>query len=532
MQGVWPHEKELREIAPGGIHHRPRQVRIIVQDYSKHFPETIRPLLFSSSEGMLPESWSTFDDKEHMFHGPDGSYLSIIAVNPREQIDPNILRGPLIDHTLIDELNHESVYTESLARGVALKNGPRTVDMVFCPQEGYECWTFEQFYLKSYDQNTRKRLPPQKRHKAISAIKVSMRDNPSISSEQIDAIQATLRPWEIAFRVDGEYSHRSSNNYFNMDILDKWEHAKYVEEPGTPFRLKEVDISEECGIFEGELKVATGDLDELHEPIWRVWDLPKDGHRYLIAADVSEGNANSDAHCASVWDATESDKPIQVAQLRIRNLKPSTFAEQCAMMGKAYGGYGKYSYCLLVPERNSTGGGMFIERIRNYTNLYKRVRGYKQNEEQTEVIGWYTDSQSKPAILSDLFRLIEQAGKREGYCPVRSKYTLHELMGFQESVRKDNRGNTRVTWGGHKGGNDDCVMEMAIAMRVILHEYGKITTCIVTDKKNTISLPDEHALDKGATGGTAFKNMRSQKSLVDLRRDLYRRSTSCRNTTD
>jgi hypothetical protein len=530
MQGVWPHEKELREIAPGGSKHRPRQVRIIVQDYSKHFPETIRPLLFSTSEGILPEAWSTFDDKEHMFHGPDGSYLSIIAVNPREQIDPNILRGPLIDHTMIDELNHESVYTESLARGVALPNGPRTVDMVFCPQEGYECWTYEQFYLKGYDQQTRKRLPPQKRHRAISVIRLSMRDNPFISAEQVDAIQASLRPWEIAFRVDGEYSHRSSNNYFNMDILDRWEREKHIEDAGKPYRLTSVNINEESGKFEGMLKLATGDIDETREAIWRVWDLPKDGHKYVIAADVSEGNANSDAHCASVWDCTDFNRIEQVAQLRIRNLKPRDFALQCAMMGKEYGGRLVHKYTLLVVERNSTGGGMFIECVRNYGNLYKRVTGDKQQEKQTDTIGWYTDYVSKPAILSDLFRAIEDAGAVEGYCPVHSKFTLHELMGFQENVKKDRDGNTRVTWSGHKGGNDDCVMEMAIAYRVMLREYEKITACIIKDDKGTIAFPDEHKLGNARTGGTAFANMRPQKSLSDLRRNIHTRSRPCRAT--
>ncbi|MCF7853630.1 MAG: hypothetical protein K9N51_02440 [Candidatus Pacebacteria bacterium] len=530
LQGIWPHEKELREIAPGGIHHRPRRVRIIVQDYTKHFPETIEPLLLSSDQGMLPEAWANYDPKEHIFHGPDGSFLSIIAVNPREQIDPNILRGPLMDHTLVDELNHESIYGECLARGVSIKSGPRTVDWVYCPQDGKECWTFEKFYLSGYDQNTQRRLPPQKRHPAICAIKVSMRDNPSISPEQIEAITSSLRPWEVAFRVDGEYSNKSSNNFFNMDILDGWERDKYIEDAGKPYRLTGVNVNEDSGRFEGQLKLATGDIDELREAIWRVWALPKDGHKYVIAADVSEGNANSDAHCASVWDCSDYNRIEQVAQLRIRQLKPADFALQCAMMGKEYGGTRPYSYALLVVERNSTGGGMFIERVRNYGNLYKRVTGDKQQEKQTDTIGWYTDYVSKPAILSDLYRAIEDAGEVEGYCPVHSKFTLHELMGFRENVKKDRDGGTRVTWSGHKGGNDDCVMEMAIAYRVMLREYEKITACIIKDDKGTIAFPDEHKLGNVRTGGTAFTNMRPQKSLSDLRRNIHTRSRPCRAT--
>lgn len=157
LQGVYPHK----------IPTRPRHVRIIVADYSKAFSETLRPMLIGPDYGILPEAWSTWDEQEHMFTGPDGSYLSIMAIDPTEKTDPNVLRGPQIDHTMIDEINTEVAFTESIARAAALKSGPRTVTLSFCPQNGYQCWTYDRLYAACYDKLTKKRLPREKQHSDI-----------------------------------------------------------------------------------------------------------------------------------------------------------------------------------------------------------------------------------------------------------------------------------------------------------------------------------------------------------------------------
>lgn len=510
MQGVYPHEIPKN---------RPRRVRIIVQDYSKHWPETIRPLLLGDpkqgAEGMLPEAWSDWNEDEHMFTGPDGSYLSIVAVDPHEDVDPNVLRGPLIDHTMIDEINKMDVYTESLTRGASLQDGPKTVTLCYCPQEGYSCWTYEQLYAACYDTATKKKLPPEKRHPDIFAQVVSMRDNPSIGPRELSAFISSLKPWEVAYRVNGEYSQRSSNPYFNMEMLTYWEERNMYSD-GIPYRCIEKEVNLENGVFKAELhKIDEAEsYDEKYEPVWRLWDAPKDGHKYVMVMDSAEGNPDSDNQCCDIWDAITPEKPIQVAQLRMRLIKPGEFAVQCACVATLFG------KCLLVIEMNNTSGGICMDRIRNYDNLYKRVSIKKTDMDQTDQIGWHTDKFTKgPALESAYKKLNEIFRKHNGsYTPINSKFTLMEMEAFEERVVRNARNVSQTVWGARKGEHDDCVTTLAIAFRIMYNEQYKIITCNLPKKEVSCykSILEEQAKKQARSRG-AFSGLRKKPSLNSLR---------------
>jgi hypothetical protein len=513
VQGIYPH------VIPKN---RPRRVRIIVQDYSKHWTETIRPLLLGDpkkgAEGMLPEAWSDYDAESHMFTGPDGSYLSIIAVDPREDIDPNILRGPLLDHTMIDEINKECVYTESLTRGVSLQDGPRTVTLPFCPQEGYACWTYEGLYSACYDTATKRRLPPEKRHSDIFAQVVSMRDNPSISEAQIASTIATLKPWEVAYRVFGEYSQRASNPYFNMEMLTYWEENKMYSE-GVPYRCVQKNIDLENGIFESELRKIEDDesFDEKYESIWRVWRGPIDDHKYVLTMDSAEGNTDSDNNVADLWDCTDSEKPFQAAQFRMRLIKPGDFAVECACIATIYG------KCLIVPEMNNTSGGICLDRIRSYDNLYRRPSVQRFDERQTDQVGWHTDKFTKGPALETTYKKLNElfVKHKNNYSPINSRFTIMEMQAFEEKIIRNARNVSQIVWSARKGFNDDTVMVMAIAFRVICHESYKITTCKLKKKVSQYSSQIEKmALAASVRRGRAFNAMKRKPDLVTLRKRL------------
>ena len=255
LKGVYAHERELLDISPGGRHHRPRLVRIVVMDFTKHWPTVIRRMLLgdpSKNEvGLLPEAWSDWNEKEHLFEGPDGSILDIFAADPSQmKADTRNLRGASVDHTMIDEINTESVYTESLVRGSQLNDGPRTVTCAYCPQEGYDCWHYDLFYKAGYDPVTKKPLPEEKRNPSIYYQQISMRDNPSISEEQIQHLINSMRPWEVAYRVHGEYSYRGENPYFQIETLVKWEAYTTA---GKTYLVDEEVADPDTGEFKGKL---------------------------------------------------------------------------------------------------------------------------------------------------------------------------------------------------------------------------------------------------------------------------------------
>lgn len=515
LQGIYPHKIPKN---------RPRRVRIIVQDYSKHWPETIRPLLLGDprkgDQGMLPEAWSNWDEDEHMFTGPDGSYLSIVAVDPHEDVDPNVLRGPLIDHTMIDEINKQDVYNESLTRGASLSDGPKTVTLCYCPQEGYSCWTYDTIYGSCYEKSTKRKLPPEKRHPDIFCQVVSMRDNPSIGPKELSAFISSLKPWEVAYRVNGEYSQRATNPYFNMEMLTYWE-EKEMYSDGVPYRCIEKQVDLENGRFVAELKLIKEDeiVDEKFEAVWRIWQPPVDGQKYVMVLDSAEGNMDSDNNVCDIFNATDLLKPFQVAQIRMRLIKPGDFAVQCACVATIYGG------CLLVIEINNTSGGICVDRIRNYSNLYRRVSIRKKDEIQTDQIGWHTDKTSKGLMLETTYKkLNELYVKHKGtFSPVNSRFTLMEMQAYEEKIIRNERNISMIVWGARKGCNDDTITTLSIGFRMMYHEYYKISSCKLSrsNEKSYVS-EDEKRAGQGASSSQAFGGMRCKRSLLELR-NRYKR---------
>ncbi|TSA57496.1 hypothetical protein D4R42_01445 [bacterium] len=524
LKGVYAHEKELLDISPGGAHHRPRHVRIIVMDYGKHWNTVIRPMLLGNPEkneiGLLPEGWSKWDKENHIFEGPDGSFLDLFSSDPAQvNIDTRNLRGASMDHTMIDEINTESTYGESLVRGTQLNDGPRTVTQVYCPQEGYDCWHYETFYKACYDAITKKRLPIGKQNKAIFSQQISMKDNPSISAEQIEMIVQSLRQWEVAYRVFGEYSYRGENPYFQIETLIKWEDQATV---GRCCVVEEEGVDVERGKFGGVMKfipggqaAENGKYDETKFPVWRVWKEPEEGHRYLLSADVAAGNERSDYQSAKLFDATTKGEFDEVASLRIKMLKPGDFGQQCACMATIYG------KCLLVPESNNTGEA-FIDRARNYANLYTRISGTeKQDNKETTKYGFSTDVKTKGPMLETLYKHIENCGK-VGEPFLRDRHTIMELQGYEERIKRNKENVPIREWGARAGSHDDTVMATAIGCRVILTEYYKLSACkLSTDKP--VSLVDEHKFDKKKSQRTgAFSKLKPQKNFFKTQANFNR----------
>ena len=462
----------LKDIYPHKIPtDRKRIVRIITMSYSKHWPETIKPILIGPNEGMLPKLWANWDEETHIFTGPDGSMLSIMSIDPREKIDPNILRGAGVDHTHIDEITSKEVYEESLTRAAALHDGPADVTLSFCPQEGFD-WTYTELFLPTHDSNTEEPLPEEKQHKDIFCVYgLSMDDNPSITQEKKDAVKNRLKPSQLAYRYYGKYSLRGDNAYFNSDILDKWYRAGWVHGEPVAFIVKEkrVDVNE--GIFVGELEHVEL-YDETRQNIWFIWALPVNGHKYIMSQDNSDGNPKSDFNVADIFDATDENHIVQVAQFRKREIKPGDFTIQALCMANIYGD------CLFAPEAGpSAAGGAAVDRAQNYGNIYQRITVGNIEEDTTIKLGWATSRLSKPAMLEDTYDTLLEMNERDGWCPFRSRVSLSEFMNFQEKVERDGNNKTKTTWGAKQGGHDDTVATACIAFRIIRHEIWLLTLC-------------------------------------------------------
>lgn len=530
MQGLYHWEDKLKALTTGP-NRRPRFVRIIVMDFAEHWPVTIEPMLTDPILGMLPEAWSDFNPEQHIFRGPDGSILDIFSADPSQKIDERKLRGPRIDHTHIDEINREEIFNESKVRSAAHADSPGTTSLSYCPQEGFD-WTYDIFFKACYERRGGRsvRKPIESCDPDIYSVKLTMKDNPSITPEEYERQKRGFKSWEVAFRVDGEYSSRTSDAYFDIEPLIKWEEEERCS-PGIPAIVDELEVDTETGAFKGDITSIeetdvqeNGTYDEVHHPVWRIWELPEDGAKYVLSADIAEGNEKSDPHSASVWKAIDEGHPKQVAQLHMRLIKPGSFGIQCACMANAYGD------CLLVPEANNTGGGMFIDRVRNYSNFYSRIRLEDEEEKQTTKLGWFTSAHSKGPMLDNAYKMLgrmaaekkvlgQLPGGRdvtENYCPFNSIFSLKEFASYEEKLEKDKHGINRTTWGPRPGAKDDCTMEAVIAWRIIAHEFSKLSTCRIA--RNLIKqIPDNHYLGEKPRQTRAFSSWKKQPKMSAIR---------------
>jgi len=334
-----------------------------------------------------------------------------------------------------------------------------------------------------------------------------MRDNPSIDEETIRSMIATFREWEVPFRVFGEYSQRASNPYFKMEMLLQWEKENRTYD-GVLVRLVEGKIDVDSGKFPSTMDVAKDERDD--GLLWNVWAEPTNGHKYVSTVDAAEGNKDSDFSVADVWDLTDRQNVVQVAQLRTRILKAGAFAVQAACMATHY-------KALLVPETNNTAGGIVIDRVRNYENLYRRMSVGRVSEDETERLGFHTGPLNKGTILEDLYKLL-QRHYGDGKCPLRCRQTLMELLAYEEQIQRDKFGVSRCVWGARLGAHDDTVITAALAARIVTHEYFKLQACIIEKRMvQTPSKLEQAAARASTTTGGAYGGMKKKPSLTELR---------------
>jgi hypothetical protein len=166
-----------------------------------------------------------------------------------------------------------------------------------------------------------------------------------------------------------------------------------------------------------------------------IWFPPARGRDYLLGVDTAGGGSEGDYAAIQVIDRWTG---LQCAELRER-LGPLELARVAAALGR------EYSTGLIAVERNKHGAAVlaYLGAVEHYPRLYERYG----------VAGWLTTAANKPAMVSRIGVLLEEA------TPLfRSRRLLHECRSF---VSRAN-GSTGAAQGAH----DDCLMAMAVAQAV------------------------------------------------------------------
>lgn len=222
---------------------------------------------------------------------------------------------------------------------------------------------------------------------------------------------------------------------------------------GNPFfdtmavqkRLQSVRRADYVGEF-----TDLGHFYEAEKGKVEIWEMPKEGHTYVLSADTA--GEGSDFFVAYVLDKDEGGH--QIAKYRAQTDEPQ-FVKTIYWLATMY------NYAMIAPETNFSTYCILKLQEMGYMNLYIRETADTYMPHIMKRFGFRTTSVTRPLVLDMLKEvvnykadLIEDAG------------FFHEALSF---VKADN-GRPEAAAGSH----DDCVMAMAIGLYVMpqasLHE--------------------------------------------------------------
>lgn len=195
--------------------------------------------------------------------------------------------------------------------------------------------------------------------------------------------------------------------------------------------------------------------DDRSEPYIKLWKSPTPGRQYVIGADSSLGEANSTFTAGYVIDMITRETMCMYHG----RMRPDEHAYVMASLGKIY------NNAEVAPEINPGGGGMSIltdlQRL-GYFNIYIfRRYDTRQGSKLMNGLGWVTNSWSRPLILSELRKMVQDAGNGRFMDPgmFRDKALLGEMRSFH--VNPEN-GRPEAAADSY----DDRIVALSIAHRV------------------------------------------------------------------
>lgn len=200
-----------------------------------------------------------------------------------------------------------------------------------------------------------------------------------------------------------------------------------------------------------------------------LWEPPKVGMRYVQAVDTmtgeeqTKGSKTHDYHAAGIIRAAYIDGDgAKCPHLLVATIRPKqsceidVLARQTDMLHRWYG------RCLTAPEVNNSGYAYVNEARRLNINLYEREKIDRFTSESTNIIGWYTDPKTRPALIASLQALIRRNANestRADGIEVFCEETAQQLS----TMVKGADGKDAAA----HGCNDDQVMMLGIAVQVL-----------------------------------------------------------------
>lgn len=183
----------------------------------------------------------------------------------------------------------------------------------------------------------------------------------------------------------------------------------------------------------------------------RLYRQPQKGEFYVVGGDCAQGGI--DSNWVQFVSKDRVDVPLVLQMSGVASSMTPVLHQTLEWL------YDKTGVQPVVALERNMGGASEMERLRKLNRLnkyriylYRRV-GKSDGEQQTETLGFVTDSISRPRMLGDLKEAIDATG-----LTIYDKNTVDQLSTF--IVNKNNRPEAAPNT------HDDAVMSLAIAWQL------------------------------------------------------------------
>lgn len=273
------------------------------------------------------------------------------------------------------------------------------------------------------------------------------RNSVAITNEERMEIVDTIDDDEV-FLVE-RFGCNANQLAWRRSKMGTTDSGKKIFKQEFPAMAEEAFIS--TGFCYFDVKIIEDKLKQCKDPAYQseglmVWKRPIEGHSYIVAADTSEGNSDSDPSPIVVLDWTTCEQVYRLDWCA----RPNDLGHKCVEIAKEYNG------ALIAIENNNTGHSA-LNTVMNqclYQNVYFHEDTMKDDPTTSSTPGWRTDGKSKPILLGDL-----NAAMKNNVIGVNDKLFLEHCRVFR---MEDGRGRA-VRGAGHHG---DLVIAWGIALQV------------------------------------------------------------------
>lgn len=241
----------------------------------------------------------------------------------------------------------------------------------------------------------------------------------------------------------------SGSPAFDVELLQQ---VLVYCKPGTLYELP-FDSDEWADLLEND------QLRRGKDPYLEVWEPPVLGHRYVVAADCSEGKKKSNPASAFVKDMDAGF--ANVAEIH-GLIETDPYAIILMRVGRMY------NVALQAPERNNMGISVCNKMIEeNYPDMYQKHLLKPSGWEESDVIGWETNVQTKPFIVGAMRKLLFVHRENPKYLA-----SLFKSVHLIQDLCKFTRGKAQTTGRAEAGAEDDRPMAHMIGLGVCIQVCG------------------------------------------------------------